>query len=364
MPWSGSFAPALMPNLCLSPPHSPTTDDENDFFDMLDTYFHAVYDIKYIMKTCSDLNHKAGLSQLAEELAVERIGPCHQAGSDSLITCPGQCLPRVGGGRTSPPSATSKQTVISSSQLISAVISCSPLILCNSRFLLLHSGQSTHVSPSLHQGWLGQLGPAVPSRSWSRLGLILKSCQEVVCVFFSPDVASRGGSTSVFWSTVLGGPLWERSRGDGNETGFLVGSSGSEVTTSIFAFTLTGKPEGCSVTQYDKFERQVAVGLRRSEAGAPPPPHVLQDDQDARQELPVLGLPLAERIVRPRPGHHQLGRPQPCLSPTPSPSALSPVSNRSPPPPRAPRARLSDPPGIAVSPQQAIVRAGPLDPAL
>eukprot|EP00667_Euglena_gracilis_P017448 EG_transcript_18404 len=67
--------------------NSDLPDDENDFFDMLDTYFHAVYDIKYIMKTCSDLNHKAGLSQLAEELAVERIGPCHQAGSDSLITC-------------------------------------------------------------------------------------------------------------------------------------------------------------------------------------------------------------------------------------------------------------------------------------
>jgi len=62
-------------------------DDENDFFEMLDTFFHSVYDIKYIMKTCCDLNHKAGLSQLAAELQVERIGPCHQAGSDSLITC-------------------------------------------------------------------------------------------------------------------------------------------------------------------------------------------------------------------------------------------------------------------------------------
>uniref|UniRef100_A0A7S1J9X5 poly(A)-specific ribonuclease n=1 Tax=Eutreptiella gymnastica TaxID=73025 RepID=A0A7S1J9X5_9EUGL len=67
--------------------NSDLPENEADFFDILDTYFHSVYDIKYIMKTCSDLNHKAGLSQLAADLQVERIGPCHQAGSDSLITC-------------------------------------------------------------------------------------------------------------------------------------------------------------------------------------------------------------------------------------------------------------------------------------
>eukprot|EP00906_Rhabdomonas_costata_P035305 RCo049609 len=62
-------------------------DDEDDFFELVAAYFYSVYDIKYIMKMCSSLNHKAGLSQLATDLCVERVGPIHQAGSDSLITC-------------------------------------------------------------------------------------------------------------------------------------------------------------------------------------------------------------------------------------------------------------------------------------
>lgn len=47
-------------------------------------YFPVVFDIKYLMKFCNNLH--GGLSKLAELLDVERIGPQHQAGSDSLLT--------------------------------------------------------------------------------------------------------------------------------------------------------------------------------------------------------------------------------------------------------------------------------------
>jgi len=62
----------------------PLPKDEADFFELLKTYFPCVYDIKYLMKSCEDL--KGGLQKVAEKLEVERIGPQHQAGSDSLLT--------------------------------------------------------------------------------------------------------------------------------------------------------------------------------------------------------------------------------------------------------------------------------------
>lgn len=57
---------------------------EPDFFKLLKVYFPIVYDIKYLMKFCTNLH--GGLNKLAETLEVERIGPQHQAGSDSLLT--------------------------------------------------------------------------------------------------------------------------------------------------------------------------------------------------------------------------------------------------------------------------------------
>lgn len=57
---------------------------EEDFFALLKLYFPTVYDIKYLMKFCDNLH--GGLNRLAEALDVERIGPQHQAGSDSLLT--------------------------------------------------------------------------------------------------------------------------------------------------------------------------------------------------------------------------------------------------------------------------------------
>ncbi|KAN0041268.1 hypothetical protein ACTFIV_003805 [Dictyostelium citrinum] len=58
--------------------------DEADFFGLARTYFPCIYDIKYIMKSCKNL--KGGLSELADDLDIKRIGPQHQAGSDSLLT--------------------------------------------------------------------------------------------------------------------------------------------------------------------------------------------------------------------------------------------------------------------------------------
>ena len=58
--------------------------EEDKFFDQLKLYFPQIYDIKHLMKSCENL--KGGLNKLAEDLEVERIGPEHNAGSDSLLT--------------------------------------------------------------------------------------------------------------------------------------------------------------------------------------------------------------------------------------------------------------------------------------
>lgn len=59
-------------------------DTQAGFFDLIKIYFPMVYDIKHLMKFCNSLH--GGLNKLAELLDVERIGVCHQAGSDSLLT--------------------------------------------------------------------------------------------------------------------------------------------------------------------------------------------------------------------------------------------------------------------------------------
>nr|DAD45207.1 TPA_asm: hypothetical protein HUJ06_003437 [Nelumbo nucifera] len=59
-------------------------DTQAGFFTLIKMYFPTVYDIKHLMKFCNSLH--GGLNKLAELLEVERIGICHQAGSDSLLT--------------------------------------------------------------------------------------------------------------------------------------------------------------------------------------------------------------------------------------------------------------------------------------
>ena len=59
-------------------------EDEQLFVELLHLYFPCIYDIKYLMKSCKSL--RGGLQDVADTLAIERIGPQHQAGSDSLLT--------------------------------------------------------------------------------------------------------------------------------------------------------------------------------------------------------------------------------------------------------------------------------------
>ncbi|XP_044495401.1 probable CCR4-associated factor 1 homolog 6 [Mangifera indica] len=59
-------------------------DTQAEFFKLIRIYFPTLYDIKHLMKFCNSLH--GGLNKLAELLEVERVGICHQAGSDSLLT--------------------------------------------------------------------------------------------------------------------------------------------------------------------------------------------------------------------------------------------------------------------------------------
>lgn len=59
-------------------------DNDTQFFELIKIYFPVVYDVKYLMRSCKSL--KGGLQDVADDLRVARIGPQHQAGSDSLLT--------------------------------------------------------------------------------------------------------------------------------------------------------------------------------------------------------------------------------------------------------------------------------------
>uniref|UniRef100_A0A7S4DJJ7 poly(A)-specific ribonuclease n=1 Tax=Lotharella globosa TaxID=91324 RepID=A0A7S4DJJ7_9EUKA len=63
-------------------------EKEADFFDLLKTYCPCVYDVRYLMKS---VDLKGGLSGVARSLNIERCGPQHQAGSDSLLTQAVKC---------------------------------------------------------------------------------------------------------------------------------------------------------------------------------------------------------------------------------------------------------------------------------
>lgn len=64
--------------------NSNLPSEEADFFELLRIYFPNIYDVKYLMKSCKNL--KGGLQEVAQQLEIPRVGPQHQAGSDSLLT--------------------------------------------------------------------------------------------------------------------------------------------------------------------------------------------------------------------------------------------------------------------------------------
>ena len=59
-------------------------NDEKSFFETLRLYFPTIYDIKYMTSLCD--GRFGGLQKLADDLNCPRLGPEHQAGSDSLLT--------------------------------------------------------------------------------------------------------------------------------------------------------------------------------------------------------------------------------------------------------------------------------------
>lgn len=61
----------------------PQTIDE--FYKLMRQYFPNIYDLKYIIKDVPSLKD-VGLAKLSYEIGCNRIGPQHQAGSDSLLT--------------------------------------------------------------------------------------------------------------------------------------------------------------------------------------------------------------------------------------------------------------------------------------
>ncbi|KAG7591842.1 Ribonuclease CAF1 [Arabidopsis thaliana x Arabidopsis arenosa] len=58
--------------------------EASKFFDQVERFFPVVYDIKYLMGFCAPLH--GSLTTVAAILGVKRVGICHQAGSDSLLT--------------------------------------------------------------------------------------------------------------------------------------------------------------------------------------------------------------------------------------------------------------------------------------
>ncbi|XP_073526539.1 uncharacterized protein [Phyllobates terribilis] len=56
-----------------------------EFLNLIKIYLPTIYDIKHLMEFCNNLH--GGLNKLAKLLDVKRVGICHQAGSDSLLTC-------------------------------------------------------------------------------------------------------------------------------------------------------------------------------------------------------------------------------------------------------------------------------------
>lgn len=64
-------------------------ESENAFFELVQDFFPSLYDIKFLLRDLPNFNLSQGssLQKVSEQLNVQRVGPQHQAGSDSLVTC-------------------------------------------------------------------------------------------------------------------------------------------------------------------------------------------------------------------------------------------------------------------------------------
>eukprot|EP01029_Cantina_marsupialis_P012711 TRINITY_DN2801_c0_g1_i1.p1 TRINITY_DN2801_c0_g1~~TRINITY_DN2801_c0_g1_i1.p1 ORF type:complete len:268 (+),score=22.77 TRINITY_DN2801_c0_g1_i1:161-964(+) len=61
-------------------------EKESEFLTLLSKFFPGMLDIKHMIQHCEPMWGHYGLNRLAVDLNVERHGPQHQAGSDSLLT--------------------------------------------------------------------------------------------------------------------------------------------------------------------------------------------------------------------------------------------------------------------------------------
>ena len=65
----------------------PMPEKEGEFYELLGIFFPNIWDVKYLVMKNSNCEHlRGGLNKIADQLEVVRIGPSHQAGSDSLLT--------------------------------------------------------------------------------------------------------------------------------------------------------------------------------------------------------------------------------------------------------------------------------------
>lgn len=69
----------------------PETVEE--FYEHMGYFFPQIYDLKYLIQQAPVQNSRMGLSKLSDSLQITRIGPQHQAGSDSLLTL--QCFFKI-----------------------------------------------------------------------------------------------------------------------------------------------------------------------------------------------------------------------------------------------------------------------------
>ncbi|KAH9366496.1 hypothetical protein HPB48_018089 [Haemaphysalis longicornis] len=64
--------------------NQPLPEERSQFIELTKIYFPVVYDVQYLVQTCTNLT--GGLKTLADKLGLEEVGTRHQAGSDSLLT--------------------------------------------------------------------------------------------------------------------------------------------------------------------------------------------------------------------------------------------------------------------------------------